>query len=57
MNSLRKLYSAIYKIMYIDLKFNETFLSFSIDSNHSQRLKVWQISLNQNNIITKCCHV
>ena len=31
MNSLRKLYNVIYKIMYIDLKLNKISLSFSID--------------------------
>jgi len=36
------MYSVIYKIVYIDLKFNEISLSFSIDSNYSQCLKIWQ---------------
>jgi len=36
-----KLYNVIYKIMYIDLKFNEISLLFSVDSNHhSQCLKI-----------------
>ena len=53
LNSLRKLYSVIYKTkkytiiyiyiyIYIYIKFNVISSSFSIDSKHRQCLKIWQ---------------